>query len=95
MRLLIIGMLLALAGCASGPGELSGKQSKNGGPVRYERLGVVTDRNVPMDAQCGRQQVMWCNTKLNERTCACVYRQEARERTERLTHQMRQLRQYN
>ena len=95
MRLWIIGIGLALAGCATGTGELSGKQSKNGGPVRYERLGVVTKTNVPLEARCGREQVTWCEVKAGRSNCACVHRQDARQRTERLARGLTQLRRYN
>lgn len=84
MRLTAVIIFLAMAGCATGPdSDLSGRYIKNGGPVRYERLGSVTDTNLGDQTRCLSKQVMWCAG--GEESCKCMYVHQAEDRLRRLT----------
>ena len=96
MRLISVMVLLLVSGCASSPDyDLSGKQSKNGTPVRYERLGSVTSLDVPTDLKCNSRQVRWCNVVGSWKKCGCVYIHDAEEKVRRMAGQVRNQRRPN
>lgn len=90
MRTAVVIMVVALAGCGTGQSGFSGKHSKNGGPLRVERLGVVTTSELPAERQCGARAVRWCSDRGDRAACACIPVQQAKDRVRRLARQMQQ-----
>jgi hypothetical protein len=89
MRAMLSGLvvLLAMTGCAIGPGDgLDGRQKKNGGVVRYERLGASTGQEIPGEWRCGAKQVKWCSGDADR--CGCVDDHIAQDRVRRMTRQL-------
>lgn len=85
---MMLSMFL-LAGCAGSQTDLAGKHGKNGGPVRVERLGIMTTSELPADGQCRAREVRWCSSRGRGVNCQCVLVQEAKDRVRRLATQMR------
>jgi len=83
-RILILG-LLVLAGCAAQDGErLAGRQQKDEGPIRVERLGTLAVLDKEQPFVCAAEQVMWCagGEPAASADCRCVYVDRAERRFE-------------
>lgn len=91
MRLTMLMALLAMAGCGTNSG-FAGKQMKNGGPVRIERLGTMTTSDFVDERSCNSKQILWCTTRSGAQSCQCVYTKQAEDRVRRMTGQMNHLR---
>ena len=88
MRIFTVVLLLVLAGCSSQSG-LSGKQTKNGQVMQYERLGTLTSYDMPTAMKCGSRQVQFCAPDSQGGNCTCVHRDTARDKIRRLADQLR------
>lgn len=84
MKIAVIILTLILSGCASG---LAGKQAKNGGPERVERLGMMTSS--ARSEMCSDKQVRWCARRGRVANCQCILVQDAKQRVRQLAEQMR------
>ncbi|MDH3987530.1 MAG: hypothetical protein OEV34_00280, partial [Gammaproteobacteria bacterium] len=82
------------SGCAV-DGGISGKHSKNAGPVRYERLGVLTETTLPEEMACHSSQVKWCSSNTNPESCRCMTVHDAERRVRRMATGMQHHRTYN
>ena len=88
MRVFLVIIILLVTGCATDSGgEISGKQLKNGGPVRYERLGTVTRIDTPTELQCGEKRVKWCGVRGKEQSCQCLHIHRAQDQVRRMMGQ--------
>ena len=90
VRLTMLMALLAMAGCGTNSG-FAGKQMKNGGPVRIERLGTMTTSDFVAEERCNSKQILWCTTRSGAKSCQCVYTKQAEDRVRRITSQMERL----
>jgi hypothetical protein len=96
MRVFLVITFLLVSGCASDAGGgISGKQSKNSGPVRYERLGAVTSIGVPDGLQCGTNKMKWCSVESRKESCQCLYIHQAEDKVRRMAGQLRNQRYSN
>jgi len=90
MRIYPVLICLVISGCATDTGRpLFGAHGKNGNPVRYERLGSITDQDVSTGPQCGSKQVSWCTERRERQNCQCLNVHEAEEKVRRMTAQFR------
>jgi len=81
-RVLTLGLLF-LAGCAAQDGErLAGRQQKDDGPVRIERLGTLMLLDKKEQFACSAEQVLWCVGGAPDAgaDCRCVYVDRAERR---------------
>ncbi len=86
MRILSVIIVLFVSGCATDSGgEISGKQLKNGGPVRYERLGTVTSVDMLAELHCGDKRVQWCAVRGRQQACRCMNIHQAQDQVRRMT----------
>jgi len=91
VQIAILMTLLLVAGCGSNSG-FAGKQTKNGGPVRIERLGTMTTTDRVAERSCNRRQVLWCHRLAGAQHCQCTYVKQAEDRVRRMTGQTDRLR---
>jgi hypothetical protein len=81
MRIRLAAILVLFAGCAADPGAgLAGKQAKNGGPIRVERLGTTVLLSTDEYPACPRGRVLWCENDGSGARCRCQHAQRARTR---------------
>lgn len=86
VRMTILIVLLAMAGCGSNSG-LAGKESKHGTPVRIERLGTMTTAELVEERSCHPKQIHWCANRAGRQQCECVFPKRVENRVRRLTGQ--------
>ena len=96
MKMLLVFIVLLLAGCATGfTGAAIGASSqsndpvKNGSPGQFERLGVLTSKDVSTRRQCGSRQVSVCSTSEPNEPCQCMAVNDAESRLRHAVHQHR------
>ena len=87
MRVFSIIVFVFISGCAVN-GGMTGKQSKNDGPVRYERLGVLTETALTEEMACHTNQVKWCSSNANPESCRCMTVHDAERRVRRMATRM-------
>ena len=87
MRLVAVMVIMVMAGCASNGTDVPlGKHSKNGGPVRVERMGSMTALASFKAGSCHAEQVLLCRGESEDGDCRCVTIYDAERRLEIMTH---------
>ena len=82
MKMLLVIAGLLICGCAmNAERTISGVQTKNGGPIRFERMGTITTEDMQDRRQCGMNQVSWCSGNNN---CQCLFIHEAENRARQM-----------
>lgn len=90
MRVLLVVIGLLISGCATDVGRtMSGDQTKNGGPIRLERLGTVTSVDITTGPRCRPSQVNWCTLRGGKENCQCLHIRAAEEKVRRMVGQAR------
>ena len=90
MKVLFVSICLLLSGCATGVSSLaSGDQSKNGSPMRFERLGSMTSEDISTTRQCPGNKVKVCTTSSSLEDCSCMFVRDAEFRTQPVLSQRR------
>lgn len=88
MKALLIVIFLSMSGCATGIDSLmSGEQSKNSGPMRFERLGTLTSEDVSAARQCRITQIKVCTTDDAREDCGCMFVDDVQRRVQSLVRQ--------
>jgi len=73
MKVLFVFICVLISGCVTGfTSATSGDQSKNGGPMRFERLGALTSQELSTGRQCHSSQVKVCTTSDPREDCGCM-----------------------
>jgi len=88
MKALLIVVCLLTSGCATGIASLtSGEHSKNGGPMRFERLGAMTSEDISAVRQCRKTQIKVCTTSGVAEDCGCMFVDDVQRRVQSLARQ--------
>jgi hypothetical protein len=90
MKVLIVCICFLVTGCATGVSSLtSGDQSKNGSPMRFERLGSMTSEDIATGRHCPGNMVKVCTTSSRFEDCDCMFVRDAEFRTQPVARQHR------
>ncbi len=90
MKVLFVFVCVFVSGCATGiTSSVSGDQTKNGGPMRFERLGAMTSEDISPRRQCGMRQVSMCTTSDSREVCDCLSVKDAEFRVRQVVRQHR------
>ena len=90
MKILFVVVCLLMSGCATGvASSTSGDQSKNGAPMRFERLGAMTSEYLSASRQCRSTQVRVCTTSDTRKDCGCMFVDVVQRRVQSVVRQQR------
>ena len=90
MKALIVVVCLLMSGCATDVASLiSGDQSKNGAPMRFERLGAMTSEDISASRQCRSTQIKVCTTSGAREDCGCMFVDDVQCRVQSVVGQQR------
>ncbi len=88
MKVLFVFICVLISGCATGvTGATSGDQSKNAGPMRFERLGSITSEDISASRQCRSDMVKVCTTSSGFEDCDCMIVRDAEFRIQTVMRQ--------
>ena len=81
MKVSLVLFALLISGCATNAaGPFHGNQARNIGPVRYSRLGAITNEDIPNLQRCGTNRISWCSGPAAGDNCRCLYIHEAQDK---------------
>jgi hypothetical protein len=90
MKALFVVVCLLMTGCATGvTSYTAGDESKNGAPVRFERLGTMTSEDISASRQCRSTQVKVCTMSDAREDCGCMFIDDVQRRVQSVVRRQR------